>query len=66
MDILSWIKKACEHFQVLHLEMEEISCIVYRNEDLGTGDRHFKHIDIELTYGECVELLHGSFGGCFS
>lgn len=56
MDILSWIKKVSEHFQVLQLEIEEISSIVYRNEDLGIGNRHFKHIDIELTYGECVEL----------
>lgn len=40
----------------LTLEAEEIACIVYRNDDLGIGDRRFKHIDVELTYGECIEL----------
>ena len=34
----------------LHLEMQEIACIVYRNEDIGIEGRRFKHIDVELTY----------------
>ena len=40
----------------LHLEMQEIACIAYRNEDIGIGGRRFKHIDVEMTYGECIEL----------
>jgi hypothetical protein len=41
----------------LHLEMQEIACIAYRNEDIGIGGRRFKHIDVEMTYGECIELV---------
>lgn len=40
----------------LTLETEEIACIVYRNDDLGIGNRRFRHIDVELIYGECIEL----------
>lgn len=40
----------------LLLEAEEIICIVYRNDDLGICGQRFKHIDVELIYGECIEL----------
>lgn len=40
----------------LMLEVEEIAYIVYRNDDLGIDGRRFKHIDVEMTYGECIEL----------
>lgn len=40
----------------LLLETEEITCIVYRNDDMGLGSWRFKHIDVELTYGEYIEL----------
>lgn len=46
-----------EHIaEQLHLEMQEIACIAYRNEDIGIEGRRFKHIDVELTYGEYIEL----------
>lgn len=38
------------------LEAEDIAYIVYRNDDLGIDSRRFKHIDVELTYGEYIEL----------
>lgn len=41
----------------LALEAEEIACIVYRNDDLEIDGRRFKHIDVELIYGECIELV---------
>lgn len=41
----------------LNLEMSEIACIIYRNEDMGIGGRRFKHIDVEMTYGEYIELV---------
>ena len=41
----------------LLLEPEEITCIVYRNDDMGIGGQRFKHIDVELIYGECIELV---------
>ena len=41
----------------LLLEMSEIACIIYRNEDMGIGGRRFKHIDVEMTYGEYIELV---------
>ena len=41
----------------LLLEVQEIACVVYRNEDMGIGGRRFKHIDVEMTYGECIELV---------
>jgi len=37
--------------------MSEIACIVYRDEDIGIGDRRFKHIDVEMTNGEYIELV---------
>ena len=41
----------------LALEAEEIAYIVYRNDNLGIDGRRFKHIDVELIYGECIELV---------
>ena len=41
----------------LLLDVQEIACVVYRNEDMGIGGRRFKHIDVEMTYGECIELV---------
>jgi len=41
----------------LLLEESEIECIVYRNEDIGAGGRRFRHIDVEMTYGEYIELI---------
>jgi len=41
----------------LAIKADEIACIVYRNDDLGIGGRRFKHIDIELIYGEWIELV---------
>lgn len=38
------------------LEAEDIAYIVYRNDDFGIDGRRFKHIDVELTYGEYIEL----------
>lgn len=43
----------------LLLEIQEIVCVVYRNEDMGIGGRRFKHIDVEMTYGEYIELVEG-------
>lgn len=40
----------------LLLETSEIASIVYRNDDIGIAGRRFKHIDVETTYGECIEL----------
>lgn len=40
----------------LMLEVEDIAYIVYRNDDLGIDGRRFRHIDVEMTYGECIEL----------
>ena len=41
----------------LILDMSEITCIIYRNEDMGIDGRRFKHIDVEVTYGEYIELV---------
>lgn len=43
----------------LQLEIPEILRIIYRNEDMGIGGRRFKHIDVEMTYGEFIELVEG-------
>lgn len=48
------LKKVVER---LGLETSEIANITYRNEDMGIGDRRFKHIDVEMTYGEYIELV---------
>lgn len=40
---------------LIDFDVQDISCIVYRNEDLGIGGRRYRHIDIELCYGEFVE-----------
>ena len=50
------LKRIAEH---LHIEMVEIGFVIYRNEEMGVGDRRFKHIDVEMTYGECIELVEG-------
>ncbi len=38
--------------------IEDISCIVYRNDVFECGDNkiHSKHIDIEFSYGESYEV----------
>ena len=41
----------------LNLETSEIACIIYRNEDMGINGIRFKHIDVEMTYGEYIELV---------
>lgn len=41
----------------LLLEVSEIACVIYRNEDIGIGGRRFRHIDVEMTYGEYIELV---------
>lgn len=48
------LKKVVER---LGLETSEIANITYRNEDMGIGDRRFKHIDVEMIYGEYIELV---------
>lgn len=48
------LKKVVER---LGLETSEIANITYRNEDMGIGDGRFKHIDVEMTYGEYIELV---------
>lgn len=48
------IKKIAEQ---LCSETSEIANITYRNEDMGIGDRRFKHIDVEMIYGEYIELV---------
>ena len=48
------LKKVVER---LGLETSEIANIIYRNEDMGIGDRRFKHIDVEMIYGEYIELV---------
>ena len=48
------LKKVVER---LGLETSEIASIIYRNDDMGIGNRRFKHIDVEMTYGEYIELV---------
>lgn len=48
------LKKVVER---LGLETSEIANITYRNEDMRIGDRRFKHIDVEMIYGEYIELV---------
>lgn len=48
------LKKIAEQ---LCSETSEIASIIYRNDDMGIGDRRFKHIDVEMTYGEYIELV---------
>lgn len=40
----------------LLLKTSEIAGIVYHNDDIGITSKRFKHIDVETTYGECIEL----------
>ena len=41
----------------LFVEIPEIESIIYRNEDLGIGGRCFKHIDVEMIFGDYIELI---------
>ena len=38
--------------------IEDISCIIYRNDIFECNDKtiHSKHIDIEFSFGECYEI----------
>ena len=54
---MTYLKNIAEQ---LLCEISEIACIVYRNEDIGTDGRRFKHIDVEMTYGEYIELAESN------
>lgn len=43
--------------QIQGINPSEIASIIYRNDDMGIGDRRFKHIDVEMIYGEYIELV---------
>lgn len=52
------LKKIAEQ---LCSETSEIASIIYRNDDMGIGDRRFKHIDVEMIYGEYIELVESDY-----
>lgn len=41
---------------LIDVEVQEISSIVYRNDDFGIEGMRFKHIDVDMCYGEFMEL----------
>lgn len=44
----------------LPMDISEIESIIYRNEDLGIGGRQFKHIDVEMVFGDYIELVESN------